>query len=82
MNTAEEGGGAGTQEEVQIPRSTQYYVLNREKEIQKKRERYNSDPEVIRKRKNEKLRRPQRKPRRRQKKQNVKNEIRKNSHRF
>jgi len=50
MNTAEEGGGAGTQEEVQIPRSTQYYVLNREKEIQKKRERYNSDPEVIRKR--------------------------------
>ncbi len=48
MSATEQGGGAG--DEVDIPRSTKYYILNREKEVQKKRERYNSDPEVIRKR--------------------------------
>jgi nicotinamide mononucleotide (NMN) deamidase PncC len=45
------GGGAGAGGEVQVmPRGTRYYYLHAEQQRAKQREKYNNDPEIIRKR--------------------------------
>lgn len=43
-----QGGGAGSGEV--MPRGTRYYYLHAEQQRAKQREKYNNDPEVIRKR--------------------------------
>lgn len=50
MSSTENTSGGGAGGELEMPRGTRYYYLHAEQQRAKQREKYNSDPEVIRKR--------------------------------